>query len=1082
MVLPPSSTDPQAGTDHWLSRIGRVLHLAREQGLVVLVTDAVPTQLRALMVALGDIARDTGAPLRACVHAQQVLSAPVGSIVVLEVHPRESAWLNENRPLFSERCLRVVLWADSDAVGMLKRDAPDFFDWISHAIPCPERDVPAFAVAGARCATRYPGIVWRGEALAQTLACAYPDASLQQVAMPSFLRPGGYARLLKVMGETPGWLAIERVGASLAVARIRWAMAESGRTGNVVLVDPDCDAPGWWSVSDELMTWRAASYRLEQLDSSAVVAALLDLEPSAVDLAAELAVHGRWSDELAKRLARADDPGAALARWADERGWLEREPVARGLASACISRGLFYTEGVAAERQALCTQVQGALTAFHAGATEMAEILSEPAAVATWAGFRPALSSSWRWPPMYHNVYAIEAALAQMADAERDAPVKAIGAVIGHMVKDMGQEDIVEHWVATRSLKPLAKDERPLMYPAQLARIQTLWADRRGETKNALQVLLADLDAHSAGTGPDDAIARVTRGEMLYFKASLAHERDAESARDTESLYREALSLLQPEYGEEHPVCLGIQLGIGFSLLAQDKLPEAEFRFRRSLGSLTRGYVERFPLTTLGRLGLASTLRRRGDDREAANLAFGLDVSSMDRRLSYREGMLLRGLDTSLTAPESVWQKTSDQELLHAWRGGDEPAGQQLSSYLFSAARRVLWRHRRLRHNSQLAKSMSLPAGDFGPDVRREVVRREESALLMHALQTLPVQSQLVLALYGQHLKTGEIAEALGVSASTARARLRRARKQLERALEQLSLGPRIPDIELQSLEHWAEAILSNHLPEDDEHQLILLLDLARDNPVSMATVQQLIPPSDRRDIFRLRDYLDEAPDHTNEEKQLQRTAAAIDRMLEHARSRLPTELAGIHVYVAGRVPLPIWAYLGMQLSRSASPVTCLYRLENGSWGSWPRYPMDGASAEGPYFNDVRGLEGPAKMARGKVGVFLSRHFAAPDAIHAFMQADGSEPAGLVSIVSRTESSWLGDDRAQFAHNELVKLLSDVARMFPNHEGLVLFVAGPSPLALVAGLAVDTRIFSPVWVPIYRESTYRPGIVLPRAR
>jgi RNA polymerase sigma factor (sigma-70 family) len=114
-------------------------------------------------------------------------------------------------------------------------------------------------------------------------------------------------------------------------------------------------------------------------------------------------------------------------------------------------------------------------------------------------------------------------------------------------------------------------------------------------------------------------------------------------------------------------------------------------------------------------------------------------------------------------------------------------------TYLFAIARHTLfgyWR-RRARTGAVLdfdeisVASLSTTAGT-------RLARKEEQAALLDALQTLPLDQQLLLEMfYWQELARAQIAEIYDVPETTIGTRLFRARKALQDQLDVLPLGER---------------------------------------------------------------------------------------------------------------------------------------------------------------------------------------------------------------------------------------------------------------------------------------------------
>lgn len=200
----------------------------------------------------------------------------------------------------------------------------------------------------------------------------------------------------------------------------------------------------------------------------------------------------------------------------------------------------------------------------------------------------------------------------------------------------------------------------------------------------------------------------------------------------------------------------------------------------------------------------------------------------------------------------------SDRELLNAWRTGDRRAGSELfsrhfdavyrfflnkvdsgvedlvqrtfmacvegrdrmreeasfRSYLFAVAHHQLtaYLRRTLRRSRQdLGRDSLIDLGAGPPTI---VGACEEERLVVHALRTIPVESQVLLELfYWEELTGGELAVFLGVPEDTARTRLRRARlllREAVRAAEQA--GWSLAD-SISRLEQWARRLRGQLVP-----------------------------------------------------------------------------------------------------------------------------------------------------------------------------------------------------------------------------------------------------------------------------
>lgn len=184
-----------------------------------------------------------------------------------------------------------------------------------------------------------------------------------------------------------------------------------------------------------------------------------------------------------------------------------------------------------------------------------------------------------------------------------------------------------------------------------------------------------------------------------------------------------------------------------------------------------------------------------------------------------------------------------EEELLEAWRGGDEAAGRQLlglcfeplcrffrakvdedvdeliqqtmlvslqnlerlldaesfRAYLFTIARHELYRH--LRKRATLREEIDFSASSIAEvrtSVSSAVARNRETTLLVEGLRRLPADEQIAVELfYWEEFTYAEIAEVLGVHRDTVKRRLQRARVSLREELQTLSEGRPVGEAEL---------------------------------------------------------------------------------------------------------------------------------------------------------------------------------------------------------------------------------------------------------------------------------------------
>lgn len=194
----------------------------------------------------------------------------------------------------------------------------------------------------------------------------------------------------------------------------------------------------------------------------------------------------------------------------------------------------------------------------------------------------------------------------------------------------------------------------------------------------------------------------------------------------------------------------------------------------------------------------------------------------------------------------------SDAELLEAWRGGDEAAGNQLVRrhfdalyrffrsrlddgvadlvqqtflgcmesrhripaddfrlYLFGIARKKLLLHLRSGRRRDRVFDDGAPedADDVGT-ISRAIGQREEQRLLFRALRKLPVDLQLALVLsYWEGMSMADIGAVFDVPAGTVKSRLFRARELLKDAIAELAPSQQTATVTVNDLDRWARGL-----------------------------------------------------------------------------------------------------------------------------------------------------------------------------------------------------------------------------------------------------------------------------------
>ncbi|MEM6995068.1 MAG: sigma-70 family RNA polymerase sigma factor [Myxococcota bacterium] len=132
--------------------------------------------------------------------------------------------------------------------------------------------------------------------------------------------------------------------------------------------------------------------------------------------------------------------------------------------------------------------------------------------------------------------------------------------------------------------------------------------------------------------------------------------------------------------------------------------------------------------------------------------------------------------------------------------------------FLFAIARGLLLNFLRSRKvESNVFETGDIgSARDPGPTASRIVARHEEQVLLLRAIQTLDVDTQMLLVLfYWEGLKSAEISTVMGMGVSTITTRMSRARKSLQETIETLPAVDGHRTSLLQNLEGWMQSLPS---------------------------------------------------------------------------------------------------------------------------------------------------------------------------------------------------------------------------------------------------------------------------------
>ena len=141
--------------------------------------------------------------------------------------------------------------------------------------------------------------------------------------------------------------------------------------------------------------------------------------------------------------------------------------------------------------------------------------------------------------------------------------------------------------------------------------------------------------------------------------------------------------------------------------------------------------------------------------------------------------------------------------------------GVAIRAYVLGIARHVLNEHYRgLQVNRSFNPSVdAVETSSPGPS--SVVTRRQEHRLVVEGLRRLPLDHQIVLELfYWEGLKSQEIAAVMGISDSTTRSRIARARALLKELIVELGASAPLIASTVGDLDEWARSVHGRRLGE----------------------------------------------------------------------------------------------------------------------------------------------------------------------------------------------------------------------------------------------------------------------------
>lgn len=334
-MVPPAPDPDDAHPEHdddWLAHIDVALRL-RRFGLVMQI-NAVQDAAAGLLIAHVE---DGPGPHLVLTEAGALGQAPEGSVVVLLKAGEWPHWLNQLRAVVNKRRLLLLLWCTDEDRVILKRQAPDFYDWISLRVTIPPTQ-PRYVLAALATASQDGGVLALHHTQSVPLRTPPGWTPLHLSA--------GYAALRAALLKGDVWLSGVTAADECLTALVAHADAHAkGHAGALALVDPGALPTSTTAVDARPVPWAEAIATLTArgVAEPGLVAARADLNPrqifDTVSPPATVIENPEWETLL--NLVRAAVGPEALA-WAESLHLVEVAAVWRseGVGGDALTRTL----------------------------------------------------------------------------------------------------------------------------------------------------------------------------------------------------------------------------------------------------------------------------------------------------------------------------------------------------------------------------------------------------------------------------------------------------------------------------------------------------------------------------------------------------------------------------------------------------------------------------------------------------------------------------------------------------------------------------------------------------------------------
>lgn len=253
------------------------------------------------------------------------------------------------------------------------------------------------------------------------------------------------------------------------------------------------------------------------------------------------------------------------------------------------------------------------------------------------------------------------------------------------------------------------------------------------------------------------------------------------------------------------------------------------------------------------------------------------------------------------------------------------------------------------------------------------------------------------------------------------------------------------------------------------EMPVVLILDLADENPVADSMVLDHVPAGDSAPtILRATDF---GAKRTRRGTPIDwpGTIRAIDQMVVAARGH-ESASTPCRYWVAGRAGLPAFVHLGYRLSVKAR-VTLVNPRDSGAIDV---LALDGdAPPDATYFRrSPWPIKPVATRGRAPLIVSCAIHSGLEISAHDVEQTLSSDGDAILAAVEAQATTALDATTVLVAIRELRQATSELRTWYPRCDALAVVVAGPVTLAFIVGRMINPHYFPDLRVLQHRHNQY----------